>query len=97
MDIMLGLGVHIGEALALRWEDIDLESALVHVRGTLVEQRAHRDENGAHVAGRFFRQDWRRSGRQAEDLVVQAPPFVMEVLRRRHRASPRLNLRELSS
>jgi integrase len=54
LDIMLGLGVRIGEALALRWEDIDLESALVHVRGTLVEQRAHRDENGAHVAGRFF-------------------------------------------
>ena len=33
--VLLPLGLRIGEALALRWEDIDLEARTVHVRHTL--------------------------------------------------------------
>ncbi|GAB4100577.1 site-specific integrase [Sinomonas halotolerans] len=91
LGVMLGLGVRIGEALALRWSDVDLEQGLVHVRGTLVEQRAYRDDQGRHVEGRFFRQEWRKSGREAPELVVEAPDFVMEILGRRRLHSPRLN------
>jgi integrase len=91
LDTMLGLGVRIGEALALRWCDVDIEGGLVHVRGTLVEVRAHKTEAGEHVPGQFFRQDWRKSGMQSNELVVEAPPFVLEVLGRRMVHSPLLN------
>jgi integrase len=39
VHLMLYLGLRPGEALGLRWTDIDLESGMLHVTGTLREER----------------------------------------------------------
>jgi integrase len=38
LKIILGTGLRRGEALALRWEDVDLERGVARVKGTLVRQ-----------------------------------------------------------
>ncbi|MCH6469850.1 site-specific integrase [Sinomonas terrae] len=88
---MLGLGVRIGEALALRWRDVDLNEGLVHVRGTLVDQAAYKLEDGTPISSEFFRQDWRNSGKDKDELILEAPSFVLDVLTRRRLQSPLLN------
>ena len=46
--VILPLGLRTGEALALRWEDVDLEARTVHVRHTLqLVRRADRKVRGA--------------------------------------------------
>jgi integrase len=37
----LGTGLRRGELLALRWQDVDLDAELLHVRQTLVRVRNH--------------------------------------------------------
>jgi integrase len=39
VDIMLATGVRIGEALALVWDAVDLETATVEIRGTVIRIR----------------------------------------------------------
>ena len=39
LTVLLGTGTRIGECLALRWEDIDLEKRLIHVDHNLVEYK----------------------------------------------------------
>jgi integrase len=39
VDFMLGTGLRIGEVLAVTWEALDLETATVEVRGTVVRQK----------------------------------------------------------
>jgi integrase len=89
--VMLGLGVRIGEALALRWQDVDLDQGLVHVRGTLVDKAAYELEDGTRVPSRFFRQDWRKSGKDKDELIVEAPSFVLDVLTQRRLQRPLKN------
>lgn len=36
LGVMLGTGLRRGEALALRWEHVDVDAGVLHVRGTLV-------------------------------------------------------------
>ncbi|GAB2742235.1 site-specific integrase [Sinomonas soli] len=91
LSVMLGSGVRIGEALALTWDDIDWELDLIHVRGTLVEQAGYTDSKHQRVAGRFFRQPWRKGRKDGPELIVEAPSWVMAVLARRHRERPALN------
>ncbi len=35
IDLMLGTGSRIGEILALRWRDVDLDAARVRITGTI--------------------------------------------------------------
>jgi len=68
--LALYTGLRLGELLALRWEDVDLERGTVSVRRTL--------EN---VSGTTFREPKTAKGRR----VVPVGPTVVERLRRRRR------------
>ncbi|MGN2639599.1 tyrosine-type recombinase/integrase [Nocardia takedensis] len=76
-DVLLGTGARIGEALAIRWQDLDLEADVprVTIRGTIV-----RITNQDGVL-RPIRQEWTKT--QAGYRSVVLPRFVVEALRRR--------------
>ncbi len=40
VDVCVGTGCRIGEALALRWEDVDLDARTVTIRGTIISTKA---------------------------------------------------------
>ena len=71
VDVLLGSGVRIGEALALRWEDLDLDAALptLTVRGTVV-----------FVGGRYVRQPTAKTSAGHRGVIL--PAFVVAALRR---------------
>lgn len=66
-SVALGLGLRQGEALGLRWEDVDFESGLIHVRFEL--QRIDRQN-------RLVELKTRRSHR-----TLAIPPYIAEQLR----------------
>lgn len=73
VDFMLGTGVRIGEALALRWADLDLgsEVAIVTITGTVVR-----------IAGQGLTiQDHPKTAAGRRRLML--PPFAVAVLMRR--------------
>jgi len=72
-DFMLGTGVRIGEALALRWADLDLGSAVatVTITGTVVRVQSQ----GLTI------QDHPKSAAGRRRLML--PPFVVAMLLRR--------------
>jgi integrase len=81
---MLGTGVRIGEALALRWSDVDLDGVPVDQGGELVlVPIAAITGNIVHVKGKGL---IRHPGKTATSLrIVPLPRFVTEMLSRRHR------------
>jgi integrase len=72
VDFILGTGCRIGEALAVRWSDLDLTGGTptVHVCGTLIEPR------GKYVE-KLFRQPKPKSG-DYRTLIL--PRHVVEML-----------------
>lgn len=70
VDVMLGTGARIGEVLALRWQDVDLDEGTVTLSGTVVR---------SSVDG-LVRQDTTK-GKKALRLLL--PPFALAVLERR--------------
>ena len=75
IEILLATGARIGEILAIRWHDLDLDSptATLTIRGTLV-----------HVKGKgLFRQDSTKT--DAGFRIIVIPQFAIDVLRRRSR------------
>lgn len=73
VDLILATGVRIGEALAIRWADVDLEAGTVRIAGTL----AWTDE----TPPRLFRQDYRKG--DAAHLTHTLPGHAVDVLTRR--------------
>lgn len=82
VEIQLGCGLRIGEVLALRNRDVDFETGIIEVTGTLIS-----DENGNVV-----RQDELKSRSQARK--IKAPTFVIDAFREAlsFQASPRIPL-----
>ncbi|WP_458688761.1 tyrosine-type recombinase/integrase [Nocardia tengchongensis] len=76
-DVLLGTGARVGEALAIRWRDVDLcaEPPRVTLCGTIVRI--------THADGKLrpIRQEWTKT--QAGYRSVVLPQFVVETLRRR--------------
>ena len=73
VDLLLATGARIGEILAIRWQDLDLEShaATLTISGTLV-----------YVKGKgVFRQEWTKT--DAGFRIVVLPNFASDVLLRR--------------
>ena len=66
IDVMLGSGTRIGEALALRWEDVDLGAGTATVCGTITS-------NG-------HRQSWTKTA--AGHRTVTLPLFAIDALQR---------------
>lgn len=78
VEVLLGTGLRIGEALTLRWRDValDMRVPTITVTGTLV------GEGGVH------RQEWPKT--QAGYRTIAIPQAVVDVLARRLReGSPR--------
>ncbi|MEE6280188.1 site-specific integrase [Georgenia sp. MJ170] len=71
VDTMLGTGARIGEVLAIRWEDVDLEAGTVHITGTIA-----RDD-----AGKWVRQSHPKTSTSRRLLSLPAP--VVDLLLRR--------------
>jgi integrase len=70
VDVMLATGCRIGEALALRWSEVDLDEHIVYLTGTVVR------EKGVGL----FRQDTTK-GKKPRGYFV--PKFAMAMLERR--------------
>ena len=70
VDVMLATGCRIGEALALRWSEIDLEKHVVYLTGTVVREQGVR----------LFRQDNTKGKKPRGHLV---PQFAVTMLERR--------------
>ena len=68
IDVMLGTGARIGEVLALRWSDVDLDAMFLSVSGTI------KTETGKGT--------YRKS--LSATRIVALPPFLVAVLRRRY-------------
>ncbi|MFD6141660.1 tyrosine-type recombinase/integrase [Promicromonospora sp. NPDC060271] len=71
VDVMLATGCRPGEALALRWSEVDLAKHIVYLTGTVVR------EKGAGL----FRQDTTKGKKPRGHLV---PEFAMSMLERRN-------------
>jgi integrase len=70
VDVMLATGCRIGEALALRWSDVDLEAGTIAITGTIV-----RDNRRG-----LIRQD-KTKGRRARAMSIPAPLVTMLLAR----------------
>lgn len=82
IEVMLGTGARIGEVLALRWEDVDLDpdQPRLSITGTIVW------EDGVEGGPRhLFRQPHPKTKKSERDLLL--PRFVADVLMRRRVAS----------
>lgn len=75
VDVMLATGCRVGEALALRWADVDLEEHIVYITGTVVREQGVR----------LFRQDTTK-GRKPRGHPV--PAFALAMLERRRSEVP---------
>jgi integrase len=71
---LIGTGVRIGEACAVSWSDVDLDSGTVAVTGTVLRLKGH----GLVVS---------RPKSAAGERVLQLPLWCVEVLRRRERSA----------
>ena len=72
LDFIVGVGCRPGEALAVRWKDVDIEAGRVTIAGTLVKAR-----KGHPV----HRQDWTKTA--AGFRSVQLPRATIAMLMRR--------------
>ncbi|MDR6623424.1 site-specific integrase [Sinomonas atrocyanea] len=81
VEVLLGTGVRIGEVLAIRWQDVDLDGDVgkVAITGTLVEPRK----------GPKFRQEYPKN--PGSERILPVPRFVVDVLLRRSIDSPASN------
>lgn len=70
-DLMLGSGTRIGEALALRWCDVDLDDATITIEGTMV------DISGQGVTRQAFPKT------STSRRTLRLPPFAVQALRSR--------------
>lgn len=75
VDVMLATGCRIGEALALRWSEVDLTDHVIYLTGTVVR------EKGVGL----FRQDTTKGGKARGHLV---PDLAVTMLERRATEAP---------
>ena len=48
VDVLLGTGVRIGEALALRWSEVDLDAGTIRIEATVIRPSGTRPERQPH-------------------------------------------------
>lgn len=83
VDVMLATGTRIGEALALRWQDIDftshptMETAAVEVSGTVKTRKAEKATGKSYL----WRQPFPKTKRSHR--IITVPRFAVDVLLRR--------------
>ncbi len=82
--VLLGLGLRRGEALALRWEDLDLEAGTVRVHRSL--QRVRDGEPDSLTGRRKGRLVESQSTKTGQDTVLPLPGMVSAELENHRRA-----------
>jgi len=75
VDVLLGTGARIGEVLALRWDDVDLDAGTVTIAGTVVW------EDQPSGPRRLIRQDHPKTSSSRRRLAL--PRFAVDTLLRR--------------
>ncbi|WNM69481.1 tyrosine integrase [Arthrobacter phage Ruchi] len=85
LDLLLATGVRIGELLAIRWADVELEAGAVTITGTIVAT----DEKPA----RLIRQEHPKSSTSRRRLAL--PPFAVDALMRRRLAVTVANVHDV--
>ncbi|SNS63875.1 Site-specific recombinase XerD [Micrococcales bacterium KH10] len=75
VDFMLGTGCRIGEALAVRWSDIDLVARTVTITGTVIR-----------VSGQGVVRQGNTKGKS--ERIMKVPTFIPEMLERRRIEGP---------
>lgn len=75
VDLMLATGVRINEALAVRWEDVDLDARTILISGTL----ARTDDEQPII----FRQEHRKGHDKSDALLLVLNAHMLDVLTRR--------------
>jgi integrase len=81
MFLELGTGVRRGELLGLRWQDLDLEAGVLHVRQTLVRVGNHEAAAGGRRTRLIFQEPKTEQSRR----TIPIPEEIIEALRR-HKA-----------
>lgn len=66
VDVLRGTGCRIGEVLALRWQDVDLEAGTITIAGTIDEGRGRKDMPKTEKSRR----------------TIHAAPIALEALQR---------------
>ncbi|QGZ16928.1 tyrosine integrase [Arthrobacter phage LittleTokyo] len=85
LDLLLATGARIGEILALRWADVELDAGAVTISGTIVST----DEKPS----RLIRQAHPKSSTSRRRLTL--PPFAVEALMRRRMAITVANVHDV--
>jgi integrase len=90
--VMLGLGLRRGEALALRWNDVDLDAGVLRIRSSLQRLRGDADPSTGRRRGRLVEVDPKTA---ASAAPVAIPTPVVDALRahRRTQAAERMAAR----
>ncbi|HEY3924271.1 MAG TPA: tyrosine-type recombinase/integrase [Acidothermaceae bacterium] len=81
--VMLGLGLRRGEALALRWENVDLDAGTVKIVGSLQRLRGERDAVTGRRRGALVEVTPKTEHSAA---TMALPALLVEVLREHRRA-----------
>lgn len=85
LDLLLATGARIGELLALRWADVELDAGAVTISGTIVST----DDKPA----RLIRQAHPKNSSSRRRLTL--PPFAVEALMRRRMAITVANVHDV--
>ena len=85
VDVLVATGLRIGELLAVRWCDVDLDAGTLDVNGTIVMSDAK--------PSRPMRQDKPKSDRSRRRLVL--PAFAVDALLRRRVAITAANVHDV--
>lgn len=72
LDVLLATGCRIGEALALRWDDVHLEKSTISIAATVVR-----------VPGVGLKRQEHTKGREKKPRVLRLPESAVEMLRTR--------------
>ncbi|MGW4641831.1 tyrosine-type recombinase/integrase [Sphaerisporangium sp. NPDC004334] len=79
---ILGLGLRRGEALSLRWDDLDLDAGMVDVGPSLQRVRGELDKDTGRRRGSLAVV---KSKTEGSNATLAIPAFLVEVLRRHRR------------
>lgn len=84
--LLIGTGLRIGEALGLRWQDVDLEAGLIHVRHSLQKVKAGVTVTGAGFVPLTTTAALVPPKTPSSRVTLAVPAVVVEVLRQ-HRGN----------
>lgn len=80
--VLAKLGCRVGEALGIRWDDLDLDDGLVCMTGSIQRERTQQPGNGPKTVLR--RKDYTKTA-EGDDRFIALPPSLVPLFERHHR------------